>query len=47
MCHGHGDESLCALSRPVRLVVTLGYAAEDDPLREKKRKPLSELASEM
>ena len=39
--------ALCALSRPVRLVVTLGYAAAGDPLREKKRKPLSELVDEM
>ena len=37
--------SLCGLSRPVRLVVTLGYAA--DTPREKKRKSLAELVSEM
>ena len=36
--------SLCGLSRPVRLVVTLGYAA--DTPREKKRKKLDELVSE-
>ena len=44
------DEKLravCGLSRPVRLVITLGYAKEGDPLREKKRKPLSELVKEM
>ena len=35
--------SLCGLSRPVRLVVTLGYAA--DTPREKKRKKLDELVS--
>ena len=29
---------LCGLSRPVRLVITLGYAKEGDPLRPKKRK---------
>ena len=37
--------SLCGLSRPVRLVVTLGYAA--DTPREKKRKKLDELVSEV
>ena len=37
--------SLCGLSRPVRLVVTLGYAA--DTPREKKRKSIDELVSEM
>ena len=42
------DEKLravCGLSYPVRLVITLGYAAEDDALREKKRKPMEELAT--
>ncbi|MBQ3094476.1 MAG: nitroreductase family protein [Clostridia bacterium] len=34
----------CGLSRPVRLVITLGYAAEET-LREKKRKGLDELVS--
>ena len=38
--------SICALDRPVRLVVTLGYPAEDDKLRPKKRKSLEELVSE-
>ncbi len=33
----------CALSSPVRLVITLGYAREGDPLRPKKRRELSEL----
>ena len=37
--------ALCGLSQPVRLVVTLGYAKEEDKLREKKRKDLSELVS--
>ena len=37
--------ALCGLSRPVRLVVTLGYAA--DTPREKKRKKLDELVSEV
>ena len=35
---------LCDLAHPVRLVITLGYA-QDDKLREKKRKELSELVS--
>ena len=34
---------LCGLSHPVRLVITLGYAKEDDKLREKKRKDCQEL----
>ena len=34
---------LCGLSQPVRLVITLGYAAEDDKLREKKRKETEKL----
>ncbi len=34
---------ICGLSRPVRLVVTVGYAA--DTPREKKRKSIDELAS--
>ena len=37
--------SLCGLSYPVRLVITLGYAAEGEKLREKKRKDLNELVS--
>ncbi len=36
---------LCGLSQPVRLVITLGYAKEGDPLRPKKRKDLTELVS--
>lgn len=39
-------QSICNLSGPVRLVITLGYAKEGDPQREKKRKPLTELVSE-
>ena len=38
---------LCGLEAPVRLVVTLGYAAPGDVLREKKRKPLSELVTKL
>ena len=37
----------CGLKYPVRLVITLGYPKEGDPLRSKKRKELSELVSEM
>ncbi len=37
---------ICGIDKPVRLVITLGYAAEDDKLRDKKRKPLEELVSE-
>ena len=36
---------ICDLSYPVRLVITLGYAAEGDKLRSKKRKGLEELVS--
>ena len=36
---------ICDLTQPVRLVITLGYAKEGDPLRPKKRKALSELAA--
>jgi len=38
---------ICSLAHPVRLVITLGYAREGDPLRTKKRKELSELVSEV
>ena len=37
---------ICGLSQPVRLVITLGYAREGDPLRKKVRKAISELVSE-
>jgi len=37
--------ALCGLDRPVRLVITLGYAAEGDPLRPKKRKDIEELVT--
>jgi len=39
--------NICGLDQPVRLVITLGYAAETDKLREKKRKMLSDLVSEI
>ena len=35
--------ALCGLSGTARLVITLGYPAEDDVLRPKKRKALGEL----
>lgn len=37
---------ICGLDKPVRLVVTLGYPAEGDKLREKKRKAFEEIVSE-
>ena len=36
---------LCGLEQPVRLVITLGYAKEGDPLRKKVRKDLDMLVS--
>jgi len=42
------DEKLrkiCSLEYPARLVITLGYAKEDDKLRAKKRKALDELVT--
>ena len=38
-------QKICNLSGTVRLVITIGYAAEDDKLRAKKRKDLDELVS--
>ncbi|MBQ2943633.1 MAG: nitroreductase family protein [Ruminococcus sp.] len=38
---------ICRLDGQVRLVITLGYAKDDDKLREKKRKDISELVSFM
>jgi len=37
--------SICGLSHPVRLVITLGYAKEGDKLRPKKRKSTEELVT--
>ncbi|MBE6635440.1 MAG: nitroreductase [Ruminococcaceae bacterium] len=34
---------ICSLDSPVRLVITLGYAKDDDKLRVKKRKSMDEL----
>lgn len=36
---------ICDLNHPVRLVITLGYAAEGDKLRSKKRKEIDELVT--
>ena len=36
---------LCDLEYPARLVITLGYAKEGDPLRKKVRKDLTDLVS--
>lgn len=36
---------ICGLSKPVRLVITLGYAAEGDKLRDKKRKDIATLVT--
>ena len=36
---------VCGTEAPTRLVITLGYAAEGDRLREKKRKSLEELVN--
>ncbi len=38
---------ICGLSEAVRLVITLGYAKEGDVLRNKKRKDMSELVTEI
>ena len=38
---------LCNLDGAVRLVITLGYAKDDDKLRAKKRKDLSDLVTEL
>ena len=39
--------AICGLKHPVRLVITLGYAKEGDKLREKKRRPMSELVTKL
>ena len=38
---------ICGLDKPVRLVITLGYAHTDDTLRQKKRKATDELINEL
>ena len=36
---------LCDIDHPIRLIITLGYAKEGDPLRKKVRKSLDDLVS--
>ena len=36
---------ICGLSKPIRLVITLGYAHPENKLRTKKRKDITELVS--
>ena len=38
-------KQICNLEGTVRLVITVGYAKEDDKLRTKKRKDMDELVS--
>lgn len=38
---------ICHIDETVRLVITLGYAKEDDALRKKHRKSIEELVKEM
>ena len=38
---------ICGLDGTVRLVITIGYAKEDDKLRTKKRKDFDELVTQM
>ena len=39
--------ALCGLSKPVRLVITLGYGKDSEAPREKKRKSIDELVSKI
>lgn len=38
---------ICGLAYPVRLVITLGYPAPGERLRDKKRKPMEQLVQEL
>lgn len=38
---------ICGLDGAVRLVITIGYAKDDDKLRPKKRKDMSQLVSQL
>ena len=38
---------LCSIDGKIRLVITLGYAKDDDKLRQKKRKDIAELSKEL
>ena len=44
---GEKIQEICGLKGTARLVITLGYAAEGDKLRTKKRKDLDELVSQI
>ena len=39
--------AICGTETPTRLVITLGYAAEGDKLREKKRKDMDQLVNKI
>ena len=43
----HKIRSICNLDGAVRLVITIGYAKDDDKLRTKKRKDMEELVSQL
>ena len=40
-------KKICGVQGDIRLVITLGYASENDKLRPKKRKELLELITEI
>ena len=40
-------QMICNLDRPVHMVITVGYPSEKDTLRQKKRKEMIELATEI
>jgi len=40
-------QKICGMEDTARLVIAIGYSKEDDKLREKKRKSLSELVTEI
>ena len=44
---GEKIQEICGLKGTARLVITVGYAAEGDKLRTKKRKDLEELVSQI
>jgi nitroreductase len=44
---GEKIQEICGLKGTARLVITVGYAAEGDKLRTKKRKDLDELVSQI
>ena len=39
--------AICGVDHPVRLVITVGYPASDDKLRDKKRKNLDDLVTKI